>query len=288
MTEGRLMVIWIALTFALVMGAAIVNQALRLWPRFDIESDFYVLIFYSVVFLLAFGIAATTYLYEARTRAKRLDQMFSKKILDAGETERKKIAADLHDGLQQNLHSINFELQRLAKSNPPIKWKLDEISERINTIVDDVRTISSELYPHYLEKLGLKKSVEAMANNLTDSTEIYFETSIDEKIDSLFDYRTALNVYRIVQELCNNIVKHSSASFAKVRMQMDKISLYITVQDDGKGLNAQSTRLGAIREGLGISSVRQRIKMLQGSFESKPGTVKGTVFKITIPVKKLS
>jgi len=293
MTEGKLTIIWIALTFALVMGAAMVNQALMLWPRFNIESDFYVLIFYIVIFLLAFGIAATTYLYEARTRARRLDEAFSRKVLDAAETERKKIATELHDGLQQNLHSINFELQRLAKGTPPIKWKLDEISERISASIDDLRAISSQLYPHHLEKLGLKKSVEAMANNLTDSTDIYFETKISDKIDSLFSYHSAINIYRIIQELCSNIVKHSAAAFASIEMTPDTRlgrALYITVRDDGRGLNKQPSILENIKKGMGLRSVQQRVRLMRGSFSAETAQSsrggKGAIFKISIPLER--
>jgi len=160
------------------------------------------------------------------------------------------------------------------------------MTERINQTISDIRTISSDLFPHQLEKLGLKKSIEAMANNLTYSTNVFFDTKISNDINDLYSDEVSLNIYRIIQELTNNIVKHSNASKAIIEMYVDGPFTYITVWDDGKGLKINLKKLDSFREGLGISSIHQRLKLIGGSLNVYSEIDKGTKFKINIPVKK--
>lgn len=281
MTEGKLSLIWISLTVAFIVGVVILNQIWDMWRQIPIDSRFYFLLF-----MFAVVIALFIFLYDTSRRAKKLEFELSKKILKAREDEKRKISSELHDSLQQNLHSINFDIQRLAKYNPPIKWKLDEISERINESISDVRSIASAMYPHQLESLGLKKSLTAMANNLTHSTDIYFDTDISGAVESLLTREAAIGIYRIIQELCSNIVKHSDSSYAKIQMGADKSNIYINVSDDGKGINNEM-RLEYFRNGSGITSVQHRVKLIHGTFHSESHPGKGTAFKIAIPVEKI-
>jgi len=276
MTEERLSFVWLTLTILILITLYIFGKA---WDSLESKIVF---IFFGVLLVI------TTYLLlqNKSRKAKKNEQDFLQKLLETREFEKKKIASELHDSIQQNLHSINFELYRIAKNYPPVKWKIEEMTERINQTISDIRTISSDLFPHQLEKLGLKKSIEAMANNLTYSTNVFFDTKISNDINDLYSDEVSLNIYRIIQELTNNIVKHSNASKAIIEMYVDGPFTYITVWDDGKGLKINLKKLDSFREGLGISSIHQRLKLIGGSLNVYSEIDKGTKFKINIPVKK--
>jgi signal transduction histidine kinase len=282
-SEGKLILLWITSSIALAIGIFILDKTFVVWTSIDFG---YRII--AVFFIILLVIIVVTILYDIYSRSKQMEQEFSKNLLKTQEVDKKKIATELHDGLQQNLHSINFDLHRYAKEHPTTKWKVDEVTERINSIISEIRTISSELYPHQLENLGLRKSIRALANNITDSTDIYVQANIPDDLDLLLDYDASINIYRIVQELCNNIVKHSKAENAIIEVKYDKVLIYINVTDDGKGFEEQHWKLNSFKKGLGLSSIQRRVRTLNGILVAASEKNKGASFKITIPLKNIN
>ncbi|RPI18193.1 MAG: hypothetical protein EHM58_06630 [Ignavibacteriae bacterium] len=275
MSEDKL-----SFTFIMVLVFAVITIIIldKAWNSPDGNRYLFIPFLLLLVVLIAMTYAA------GQKKSKSKEEEFLKKLLSARETERKKIASELHDGIQQGLHSISFEAQRLARVSPITGYNVDHIADRINETIDDIRRISSELYPHHLEKLGLKKSIQQMANNLTDSTDVYFSTSIIDEIDSLFNEEASINIYRIIQELFNNIIKHSKAAKASIIIHTDKLYFYIIVEDNGRGFEDESNKLVNIRKGLGIISIEERLKILGGRLNISTSKEKGAKFKITLPL----
>ncbi|MEO8513453.1 MAG: sensor histidine kinase [Ignavibacteria bacterium] len=278
MSEKKLIFFWITISIFIVISIIILSKA---WE--SPSTDKFLFIPFILLLIIVFGY----FLYDKNNFKKSSQYTFSKKILDARETEKKKIASELHDGLQQDLHSIGYEIKQIQNTNFTPKEKLEKISSRIDDTIDELRRISSELYPHQLENLGMKKAVTGMANNLSDHSEIHFKITIDEKVDALFNQEASIHIYRVIQELFNNIMKHSDATKASIKMSTDNLYLYVEVEDNGKGLERNFMKVENFRKGLGISSIQERIKLMNGTFNFKSELSKGTTFKITIPAKNI-
>jgi signal transduction histidine kinase len=276
MSEERLTIVWLTLTILIIITWYLFGEAIKTTEQ-AILFIVYCILLVIITFLL---------LRSKSQKAKIAEKEFLQKIIDNREAEKKKIASELHDSIQQNLYSINFDCYRIAKEYPALKWKIDEIIERINQTVNDIRAISSDLYPHQLEKLGLKKSLEALANELTYSSNIFFETNISDNIDDLFSNEIILNIYRIIQELLNNVMKHSNADKAKIEIYVKRPLVFITVEDNGKGFNINFKKIDSYREGFGLSNIHKRLKLIDGILNIGSEKSKGTKFKISIPIKK--
>ena len=278
MSEGKLAFFWITSLILLLITIILLGDA---W---DFQSTNRYLF---VPFLILLCVIVGYYFFNKKNIEKSFQQEFSKKLLDAREVEKKKIASELHDGLQQDLHSIDFEIKRLYKTTFTPYEKLENLSKRIIEVIDEVRRISSELYPHQLDKLGLTKALTAMANNLSDSSQAYLSVKIDENIDSLFSQEASIHIYRIIQELFNNIVAHSNATKASLKITTNNILLFIDIEDNGKGFENSFKVVDNSRKGLGLQSVQERLKLMNGSMEVISRIGKGSLFKITIPTRNI-
>jgi len=259
--------------------------------RFTILSPFWLRWW----FLLIFGtfILSTTvfmvYLRIERLKEEQTRQTkFSQLMIELQEKERKRIASELHDGLGQNLLIIknlaemgNAGLQQNTKQN------LNDISSIAGRSVAEVREIAYNLRPHLLDKLGLTKSLKSMVRQFGESSNI----SISEKIcrlENIFSPEEEMNIYRIVQEGINNIIKHSEATEASINVAQKNNYLSIIIMDNGRGFSISSNKkMPPSKTGeFGLMTMSERVKLLRGSLNisSEPG--KGTKIKIKIPLNK--
>lgn len=227
----------------------------------------------------AFGFVRQRFL-RLRNEADSQEQ-FSKQLMDVYETERKRIASELHDGLGQNLLIIaNRAKMGLKKDGTEAMQKEFEIiSSSALESIGDVRKITYNLHPLQIEEVGLTAALESMLKRISqvgDRTLSYTVEQIDELLPK--DYR--IHFYRLVQEVLNNAVKHSEASAVEVTVVMDEDSIRAIVKDNGKGFDPKEKK-----EGYGMRSLNERVKILGGTYqiESAPGA--GTIIKINIPIR---
>ncbi|HJQ70779.1 MAG TPA: two-component regulator propeller domain-containing protein [Blastocatellia bacterium] len=226
-------------------------------------------------------------LFTIRSRLTRLKskqaerEAFSRRLIESQESERKRIAAELHDSLGQNLLIVkNWTLVGLntLEENNPAREHLNEISETTSLALDEVRQIAHNLRPYQLERLGLTNTIEQMVRQIKNSSDIEFITEIDN-IDGLLSKESEINLYRVVQECVNNVLKHSAATNAWLFIKRTTSGAEITCRDDGRGFNKEaSSRKG----GMGLVGMAERVRMLGGRYavESAPG--KGTTIHVTI------
>jgi len=214
-----------------------------------------------------------------REQQARID--YTLQLIAAQEAERKRIAVELHDSMGQNLLLIK-NLAHLALPPAPA----GTVQEHIATInhlavlcIAEARRISRDLHPHQLDHLGLKRSLEAMLDHATQASTIQFAARL-EPVDDLFSGEAAMNLYRVVQESVNNILKHSRASRVEVRLERDVREVLLQVTDDGVGFSVDKARN---KKGLGLKNITERVRMLGGRFKlvSSPGG--GTRLEVTIP-----
>ncbi|HEX8999261.1 MAG TPA: two-component regulator propeller domain-containing protein [Blastocatellia bacterium] len=221
-------------------------------------------------------------------RARQTQEEFAQRLIESQEHERKRIATELHDGLGQSLLVIkNRALMGAAVSNEaPAREQFSEITSTVGDALGEVRTIAYNLRPLHLERLGLTATLEEMLADVAAASGIEIASAI-APLDGLFTPAEEINLYRIVQECLNNIVKHSQAAQASVIVQIQESELRITISDDGRGFDPTARQPSEPRRGgMGLTGLAERVRILGGTYQllSTPG--EGTQIRITIPLAK--
>jgi signal transduction histidine kinase/ligand-binding sensor domain-containing protein len=207
---------------------------------------------------------------------------FSRKLIESQENEHKRIAAELHDSLGQDLLIIkNWALIGLRNGADSSK-QLAEISETASAAINEVREIAYNLRPYHLDELGLKKACESMLGRIAKSSMIHFVWEID-LIDGFFPQDLEINFYRVVQECLNNIVKHSGASEAGVKIRRNETDgLTLLIWDNGKGFDPDlMASKRASQSGFGLAGIGERVRILGGKIEINSAPNEGTTVKLT-------
>lgn len=214
-----------------------------------------------------------------------------RRVLDAQEAERHRIARDIHDHVGQRMTGLRFQLESLIEScgtDPQLTAKALEVRGMASRIDQDLGFLSWELKPTELEYVGLEDALRSFTREWTNQHGIAaeFHSNKGETADgSRLEGSVETNLFRIVQEALNNVAKHSGAGRASVMVHYGQDVLVLVVEDDGWGFDADdSSRV--IREGFGgqgLVGMRERAAMLGGSLEveSQPGN--GTAIFVRIP-----
>lgn len=236
-----------------------------------------------IIFILSFA-GFIFYLWVNKLKIERIrHEEFTRQLLNSQERERKRLAAELHDGMGQNLLVIKNNALLLLK-NPEIpevlKDKLKSISDISSSTLNDVRSISHNLRPAELDRFGLTEAINSAIEKVQNSVEFILISYI-ENIDSLFENETEINIYRIVQESLNNVIKYSEATEAELKITRDASDIKITLTDNGRGFDVYNQNKQA---GSGIRAISERINILNGWFDIASSPGKGTKLFITIPV----
>lgn len=217
-------------------------------------------------------------------RRQAAQQVFARQLLESQEGERKRIAAELHDSLAQNLLVIKnrAQLQALTLADEQARSQFTEISDAVSQTLEEVRTISYDLRPPHLDQLGLRTALVAMIEKVCASSTIQFTHAVDE-LDGIFRPGDEITLYRIVQECLNNILRHSGATKVALNIVVDAGELALTIRDNGRGFTLdEETRR---RAGLGLQGIAERVRILGGThaIESAPG--QGTTVTLRIALK---
>lgn len=243
--------------------------------------------FTAAVLFAAMFVGILFYQYKRdQIEARRLrDVEFAKQLLNGQETERRRIATELHDGLGQNLLILkNWAQLGLDAAEDPaeVRGHLRQIYETAAQSLDETRAIVRNLSPRNLKRFGLTEAIRNMAEQLQNSTGVLFECSI-ENIDGLFPEESELSIFRIIQECLNNIVKHSESPRGSVTIiRLDDVVSMI-IADYGKGFaTKQYFESDCPTRGFGVQSVMQRVKLLGGEINIDSDTSEGTKIRIRL------
>ncbi len=206
----------------------------------------------------------------------------SGRLLTAQEDERRRIARDLHDDVSQRLALLSVEVELLAAAPAAeASIRTRQIASSAREVASDVHRIAYELHPAKLDQLGLETTLRSWCRDLGAQAKVQIEFAA-VGVPSDLPAETALCVYRIAQEALQNIVRHSGSHSARVRLWMEHFVLRLTVTDDGRGFDALRVSGG----GLGLVSMRERVRSLGGTIDvrSRPGA--GTTVEAAIPVRR--
>jgi two-component system sensor histidine kinase UhpB len=206
-------------------------------------------------------------------------------LITARDAERSRIARDLHDDVSQQLAALSIALSGLKRrlgavsDDTDVQLGVAAIQQRTVALAESVRTLSHDLHPDVLKHAGLTAALAAHCAGLGSQTLAASCTSEGdcESIDS----ETALCLYRIAQEALHNVVKHSGARHAEVRLLRADDSIQLTIADDGRGFDIAKTWTG--RKGLGLVSINERARLAGGSLSLVTELDKGTQVRVRLP-----
>jgi signal transduction histidine kinase len=191
------------------------------------------------------------------------------------EEERKRIGRDLHDDVGASLSNLKMIMAQSADTSS------DKHKPLIDNIITTVRNISHSLSPPGLDLFGLEFTLHELLDtiNTSGNIQVHFENQVGEKIDTL-DKKTALALYRVIQELLSNTIKHAGAKNVAIKFFTENNSMAISYQDDGKGLPTDNEKKAGM--GMGMQNIEAMLKMIQAGFIiSDPGQ-KGFCIKILL------
>jgi len=199
--------------------------------------------------------------------------------LDGKEAERRHIAEILHDNVSTLLSSANMHLyavKKELKSNSP--EEVDKIELIITEASEKIRDLSHKLISSVLLKFGLATAIEDLCEKYSNSQLVFNSESRNIK---RYDQSFEIKIYNINEELSNNILKHSNANMASIDLSEVNNNLIIQINDNGDGFDVDEV---IHKDGLGLSQIRARIKMMRGSFEIKSYKNTGTQVNMEIPI----
>ena len=210
-------------------------------------------------------------------RARQAQEAFSRRLIDSQEQERKRIAAELHDGLGQSLAIIkNRALHSLIAPDDHDRAleQIEEIAEAATQAILETRDIAYNLRPFHIDQLGLTAALETMIERAAYD-DLHFTTDLD-LIDGGLTPEQEINFYRIVQECLNNIIKHAEATQASVIIKQREGMIDLTIEDNGRGFTLDSRRESANGSGFGLLGLTERARILDGSLAITSAPGKGT------------
>lgn len=229
---------------------------------------------------------------ELHRKTKQLENLnaelrkLSGRLIMLQDEERRRLARELHDGLGQELCTAKLLVDQLAREIPPVEstnQKTREISELVNSAIQQVRSLSHLLHPPLLDEVGLHFALRSYLDGLTKRSGV--ETSMEVRpVDfPRFSPELETAIFRVIQEALTNVFRHSGARKASVTLLKSGEQIIGVVRDDGKGIPRPVEELQADSIGIGLSGMIQRVKEFGGELRlrnAKPGTS----LEITIPI----
>ena len=206
-------------------------------------------------------------------------------ILLGIEQERKRIAGELHDGLVQTLSAISLNLKTLERaiegSSENNRKAYADALDLLDTAVSDTRRVSHDLMPSTIERYGLIKALEDFVMRMSKLSHLKIEIDPDH-VDDHLSKLVRLNIYRIIQELVQNVIKHAKANALFIKIRKYDHTILLTVDDDGQGFEGTIEQVASM--GIGLKNVMARVKSMNGSFHIESKKTKGTHIDVSIPI----
>ena len=256
-----------------------------------VKPAFYQTWWFLVLCALAIGFGAFL-IYRRRlneiNRRRLAQEDFSRRLINAHETERRRVAAELHDSIGQSLAMIKNSAvfgSQTASDLTEAKEQLAEISTQSAQAISEVREIAYNLRPFMLDRLGLTKAVSSLLNKIADNSALNINSEIED-VDGLFENEAEISIYRIIQESLNNILKHSEATKVKVSITKTERAVSIKIQDNGKGFDVKAKSETKQRGGFGLLGMSERVRLLGGTILIESELLKGTILVINLDREK--
>jgi two-component system, NarL family, sensor histidine kinase DegS len=297
-------VIYAALRFGIegglltgLLSFAVSAPNITIWHQGELEGEIGLLaLVLAIGLILAWRVEReSTLRRQAETASRDLQrsqgrlQFYLRRITDAQEAERQRVARELHDDTIQSLVLVGRNLDAiLTKTESPAETGLElevkEARSKLNAAIDGVRRLARDLRPSILDRMGLIPSIEWLLSDIADRKQLNTDLQVTEEIGRL-PSEVEVTLFRIVQEALRNAELHAAASTVTVALEAQTRQLWVRIQDDGRGFNPEEALSDDERAGLGLLGMRERAQLLGGrvDIESEPGT--GTTVTATVALE---
>jgi signal transduction histidine kinase/streptogramin lyase len=229
-------------------------------------------------------------------RQRALEQSFSRRLIESQETERQRIAAELHDSVGQKLliikNSAQLGLRDAASldadSTAEVSQQLDTVSRTASECLDEIRQIARNLRPYQLDQMGLTKAIRSLASQVEQSSGLKLRVDIDD-LDGLFPPSAEINIYRVLQEALSNVLRHAQATEALLRIEGLGREVEVLISDNGRGFAPHSVNHATSpNTGFGLTNLRQRVQILGGTLQIQSAPAAGTHLSIRLPIDSVN
>lgn len=215
------------------------------------------------------------------THRKRMEEALSemsRKLIESQEQERARIGRELHDDINQRLAMLAVELEQLEENPLEIRSRLRELRKQTIEISNDVQALSHELHSSKLEYLGVVAGIRSWCREFAERQKIQIDFRDD--VSNVLPFDIGLALFRVLQEALHNAIKHSGVKRLEVQMLERSEEVHLIVSDSGKGFDLEAAkRLG----GLGLTSMRERVRLVNGEMEIQSKPIGGTTIYVRIP-----
>jgi len=261
-------------------GSVVIDRQLSIWQR---NKDFLItgaLIILGLSSLIVYLQFSRKQLIQARDAQRRLSGL----LINSQEQERRRLASELHDDFSQRLALLAFGLENTSEEIPDslqsVKQKLRDLWNAVSELGIDLHTVSHRLHSSTLESLGLIPGITALCKEFSARQGVEVALSTDG-VTGPIPSDVALCLYRVIQEGLQNIKKHSGASRAEIKLTKVENNLELILKDFGCGFDPGAVKN---RSGIGIESMGERIRQLNGDFTIDSELGKGTSIRATVPL----
>ena len=245
---------------------------------------FVIVLFLGFAVLYIFNISKRRILKEINEKQAQ-ELSFQKDLLESTirtqEKERARIARELHDEIGSKLNVVNLSFNALKQSiqkGSEYSESMDHIKTSLSQSIVRVRELSHGLYPPILEKFGIQSALKSLAIEINKTGQIKVHMEIEHPWNKM-DQEKALHIYRIVQELISNTIKHAEAKNIYIQSELKADALSILYRDDGKGLIDGNK----FQNGMGIHNIKSRIRMMKAEMKMKDSSKDGFQIEFLIP-----
>lgn len=211
-------------------------------------------------------------------------ELRTKAILEAEEKERRRIAQDLHDGVGQLLSAAKMNLSNLDSkiqiNNEEQRTAMQNAISLVDDSVKEVRTVSHNMMPNTLIKLGLASAIREFITKLGNAPTLKVDLEI-VGLDTRLDNQVETVLYRVIQEIINNIIKHAKASQISMQLVRHETELNVMVEDNGVGFDITKLETS---DGIGLKGIQTRIELLGGAVHFDSALGRGTTVIIDVPL----
>lgn len=231
------------------------------------------------------GIIIFYFIYSIVMQQRKNMQLYRQNILaeiTALEKERARIASDLHDELGPMLAAVKLKINSFELIYDDDKVQVEKTNEYIDELISRIREISYDLLPNTLIRKGLVLAIREFITFIEKSSSIKFSLHLPESVP--LSEQKSIHIYRIVQEIVHNTIKHSEASELKIRIDKTNTHLILFASDNGKGFDPLATTKGS--RGIGLKNLLSRTEMIGGVMYVDSQLGKGTNFSFEIPLEQ--
>jgi signal transduction histidine kinase len=220
-----------------------------------------------------------------RKRAGKALRLLTGKLIHAQEEERRRLARELHDGLSQQLAMLTVELgmvvKQMPENTPSLREQLSRLRDRSERIADDLRRMMHQLHPAALEHLGLVSALRSHCCEVSTEDGIKVQFRVLSELGQV-PPEVAVCLYRIAQEALRNVSKHSGAREAWVEIDHKGDGILLSIADKGIGFDDAAPKGD---KSLGLISMRERVRILDGTIKIKSAPGEGTRVNVRVPLE---